>query len=82
MKINCKKTVILHVIVGLGDGGAEGTLFKLVSNEKNFRHVVISLTNNGKYGNSLNNKNINVYSLNFVRNKINLFKIFSLLKII
>lgn len=82
MKVNYTKKTIMHVIVGLGDGGAEGTLFKLVTNEQNYKHVVISLTDKGKYGNLLINNNIDVHYLNFVRNKINFFKILRLLKII
>ena len=35
---------ILHLIVGLGDGGAEATLYKVVVKDGNFKHVVISLT--------------------------------------
>lgn len=41
---------IVHVIVGLGDGGAERTLFKLVTNDHVNTHEVISLTSLGKYG--------------------------------
>lgn len=41
---------ITHIIVGLGDGGAEKTLYKLVTSDKTNSHSVISLTNYGKYG--------------------------------
>lgn len=41
---------IAHVIVGLGDGGAERTLFKVATADNENRHEVISLTSLGKYG--------------------------------
>ena len=41
---------IVHVIVGLGNGGAEKTLFKLVSHDWKNTHTVISLTDAGTYG--------------------------------
>ena len=38
---------ILHIIVGLGNGGAENTLFKIYSmKKKEYFHEVISLTIN------------------------------------
>ena len=53
---------ILHVITGLGDGGAEATLYKLCTFSKN-NHVVVSLLSDGKYGALLKSKNITVYCL-------------------
>ena len=40
-----KNKPILHIIVGLGDGGAEATLYKLIINDKKNKHIVISLSN-------------------------------------
>jgi glycosyltransferase involved in cell wall biosynthesis len=40
---------ILHVITGLGDGGAEGALYRLCKFDSANRHVVISLMDGGKY---------------------------------
>ena len=42
-------------------------------------HIVISLSDFGKYGELLSKKNIPVYALNFRRNRFNFFKIFKLL---
>lgn len=56
--------LILHVITGLGDGGAEHALFRLCSQSTNIRHAVISLTNEGKYGPLLRAKGITVTELN------------------
>lgn len=73
---------IAHIIVGLGDGGAEKTLFKLIINDKKFNHLVISLTTFGKYGKFLKNRGIPVYCLDFKKYKINLLKVFKLIKIL
>lgn len=73
---------ILHLIVGLGDGGAEATLYKIVINDENSKHVVISLTDFGKYGNYLLKYNVKTYCLNLKKNYKDFFKIFRLLKVI
>ena len=36
---------IVHIITGLGDGGAEHTLYKICKYEKTHKHIVISLIN-------------------------------------
>lgn len=41
---------VVHVIVGLGNGGAEKTLSKVCSLDTNNSHVVISLRDSGFYG--------------------------------
>ena len=45
-----RKMRIVHMIVGLGDGGAERTLYKLVTSDKINSHSIISFTSYGKYG--------------------------------
>lgn len=60
---------ILHVITGLGKGGAEGVLYRLVSHDTQNTHIVVSLTSSGHYGQLLNNKGIIFYAL-----QINTFK--------
>lgn len=44
---------IIHVITGLNAGGAEKTLFKLVTNNKRNTHLVVSLTGPGEFGEKL-----------------------------
>jgi glycosyltransferase involved in cell wall biosynthesis len=44
---------IVHIISGLGTGGAETMLYRLVSQLSNHTHVIISLTSNGSQGQKL-----------------------------
>lgn len=55
---------VLHVITGLGTGGAEAILCRLVCSNIENDHVVISLTSLGKYGSILRNQGITVIPLN------------------
>ena len=73
---------IVHLIVGLGDGGAEGILYKLIASDKTNKHIVVSLTSFGKYGKYFTEINIPVYALGFKKFSLNIIRIFRLLKII
>lgn len=71
---------ILHIITGLGDGGAEHTLYKICKYDKNNEHVVISFKSNGKYLYLLKKLGIEVYCLNL---KIySIYKFFYLIKLL
>ena len=51
MKSYSKKKKILHIINSLGDGGAEGVMYRLIINtKKKFHHEVICLGSDNKYG--------------------------------
>ena len=55
---------IVHVITGLGAGGAEGVLTRLVENDSfSNTHIVVSLKTGGKYKENLIRKNVNVLEL-------------------
>lgn len=54
---------VLHVITGLGDGGAEGVLARLCVNSDKAEHVIVSLTDEGKYAFILRQSGIKVESL-------------------
>ncbi len=54
---------ILHIITGLNDGGAEAVLFRLCIHDAFCKHIVISLSGEGKYGSLLRAKGIKVYVL-------------------
>ena len=60
---------IVHLIIGLGDGGAERSLYKLITSDGNNFHSVISLTTHGKYGPLLSERGISVVSIDFTTSK-------------
>ena len=45
---------VVHIITGLGDGGAENTLYKICKNDHHNKHIVISLKGTDKYSSLLN----------------------------
>lgn len=71
---------IVHVITGLEDGGAEGVLFRLVANDNSNHHVVISLTDMGKYGDLLSNLHIEIYCVDMKQNYL-IFSLYNLYKL-
>jgi glycosyltransferase involved in cell wall biosynthesis len=71
---------IVHIITGLGDGGAEHTLFKICKYDNFNKHIVISLKGPGKYFLLLNKSGIKVYCLNI--KFFSIHKIFSLIKLL
>ncbi|UNK38240.1 glycosyltransferase [Shinella sp. H4-D48] len=61
---------VLHVITGLDDGGAEAVLFRLVSAVPDkTEHVVVSLTDAGKYGALLEAQGTRVLCLGMQRGR-------------
>ena len=56
---------ILHIITGLGDGGAEHTLYKICKYDLKNKHIVISLKGRDKYFTLLNKIGIKVFCFNF-----------------
>ncbi len=72
---------ILHIITGLGDGGAEHTLYKICKYDKQNHHIVISLRTSDKYAPLLNKLGIRVYCLN-MKNFFHIYKFFYLIKLI
>ncbi len=55
---------ILHIITGLGEGGAEAVLYRLCIHDKENVHIVVSLSRDGKYGELLKAQGIEVNALN------------------
>lgn len=72
---------ILHIITGLGDGGAENTLFKICKYDKENKHIVISLKAAAKYYWLLKKLGIEVYCLK-IDNFFATFNIFYLVKLL
>ena len=73
---------IIHIITTLGDGGAERTLFNICKNSQIHNQVVISLLDQGKYGDLLNKLGVKLYYLKMKPNIFFILKIFSLMKIL
>lgn len=56
--------VVVHIISGLGQGGAETVLYRLVTADtSSTRHIVISMGNEGVFGPRLQQADIEVYCL-------------------
>ncbi|UST54344.1 glycosyltransferase [Comamonadaceae bacterium OTU4NAUVB1] len=77
-------TEILHVITGLGNGGAEAVLFRLIEMDRSSgnKHRVISLTDRGKYADKLECIGVSVHILNFPRGRVTISKFLKLLRIL
>ncbi len=71
---------LVHIITGLGDGGAELTLFKICKYDTINMHIVISLKGPGKYFSLLKKLGIKVFCLNM--SFFSIHKFFFLLKLI
>jgi glycosyltransferase involved in cell wall biosynthesis len=65
-------TTILHIITGLGDGGAEGVLYRLCTADRSRCHHVISLMDRGKYGPMLEAAGIPVTIIGLPRGRVTL----------
>ena len=61
---------VVHVITGLGNGGAEGALFRLVTSDTRYRHEVVSLTDKGLFGPRLEARGIPVHCLEMPRGRL------------
>ena len=64
---------IIHVIIGLESGGAEATLYKILTkNKKKISHMVISMTGPGFYGKKIESNGVIVKYLN-MKSPISIF---------
>jgi glycosyltransferase involved in cell wall biosynthesis len=77
------RPLVLHVITSLSDGGAQATLFRLITaSEDLFEHQVISLTGDGKYGPLLRSRSIRVICLDMGRPLSGLRSLFRLMRLL
>ncbi|MGA8054264.1 MAG: glycosyltransferase, partial [Burkholderiales bacterium] len=62
-------STVVHAITGLGTGGAEMMLYKLVRSidQEQFRTVVVSLIDKGKIGNRIEALGVSVHALGLSR---------------
>ncbi len=77
-----KNKKIVHIITGLNNGGAEAVLYRLCKYDRMNEHIVISMMDNGKYGDLLKAENIEVHTLDMPIGKLTLSGIFKLYKLI
>ncbi|CAD7035480.1 glycosyl transferase [Pseudorhizobium endolithicum] len=73
---------ILHIITGLGDGGAEAVLYRLCTHDDPSRHHVISMIDGGKYGPLLQGAGVRVTCLGMSRGWISLRGLWQLHRLI
>ncbi|WP_323751989.1 glycosyltransferase family 4 protein [Marinobacter sp.] len=73
---------VLHVITGLGDGGAEGVLSRICLNSHGAEHVVISLTDEGKYASILREGGVKVEALGMISVRASIGHFWQLIKMI
>ncbi|CAH0233953.1 glycosyltransferase [Peribacillus sp. Bi134] len=78
-----KRIKLVHLITGLGNGGAENMLVKLISNTDadKYELLVISLLNKGVLGETIEKKGIKIYTLNMGSKGSLLIKLKKLYKI-
>jgi len=75
---------LLHIITGLGSGGAEAVLWRLVANDRQSgnQHHAISLTDRGIYADRLEQLGVSVHTLNFPRGGLSVRGLAKLFKLI
>ena len=76
------KKKILHIISGLGRGGAENVLYRLSSKDDKFNHEILNLGIEDFYVKKFENIKIKVNNLGMKNNWFNPFLIFKVIKII
>lgn len=62
-------TTVMHVISNLYDGGAEGALYRLCLHSPGFKHVVVCMMDEGKYGPMLEAAGVTVNCLRMPQGK-------------
>lgn len=75
---------LVHIITGLGNGGAEAALARLVilDQQKGNQHFVISLMDRGIYADKLEQAGVQVYALNFSRSRFSFLGLIKLFRLI
>jgi glycosyltransferase involved in cell wall biosynthesis len=73
---------IVHIISGLNGGGAEGVLYRLCLNNSVNEHIIISMQDEGKYGQRLRENGIDVHCLNMNSGSLSLSGLYKLFRIL
>jgi glycosyltransferase involved in cell wall biosynthesis len=74
--------IILHYIIGLGDGGAEAVLYRLCTHDRKNKHIIISMLDLGKYGALFKDFGIDVYTLNMKPGRLSIKGVLETYKLI
>jgi glycosyltransferase involved in cell wall biosynthesis len=74
--------IIVHIITGLDNGGAEGALYRLCVADKKNRHHVVSMMDGGKYGPMLEAQGVSVTCLEMPRGRLTLTSLRHLRKLL
>ena len=69
---------VVHIISGLRNGGAEAILFRLVTNDPENQHTVVSMMNEGYYGARLRDCNVDLVTLQMPPGKLTAKGLFQL----
>ncbi len=69
---------IVHIITGLEDGGAEAALYRLCCFETQYRHIVVSMIGEGKYGPLLHHAGIETCCLNMPQGRLTIRGVYRL----
>jgi glycosyltransferase involved in cell wall biosynthesis len=74
---------ILHVITNLGQGGAEGVLYRLISaSPPGLEHVVVSMMKNAYFGSQLRTDGVEVHTLDKPRGRLTIYGVRKLHRLI
>jgi glycosyltransferase involved in cell wall biosynthesis len=73
---------VLHVITGLGGGGAEAALYRLATSDAGNTHHVISLRGRGVYASRLEEGGVGVTTLGLSFNPLGVARLFSFLRLV
>ena len=78
------KRKVLHIITGLGTGGAEMMLYKLIQNSDKsiFEHIVISLSGCGELGKRIEEEGVIIYTMEIRKKLCEINKLFVLYRLI
>lgn len=72
------KPTVLHVITGLGDGGAQSVLFRLCTHDQKTRHAVVCLGKEDRYADLLRKAGVETRCLRLHPAGLNLWVLWSL----
>lgn len=74
--------MVLHITTGLRNEGAQAVLYRLVTNDRQHTHQVISLMDSGSYGEKLSCAGIPVHALDMPSGSLTLYGLVKLFRLI